>query len=221
MSGGLQQLLKDYCGREIPYIHCLNHRRLVEKDTLSDLIELSEFFQLVQDLYNFFKIPKIDELYEGLTLKRLITTRWDGHFSSLKVISKSMEGIRTTLKTCRTSRSVDSEHRSKAKGYLASLEEPVNIFLMNFLMDVLLNLLNLMFQKQDSSLRTALSTLRSVRKDLDKLAEKYTVEHITSIVNPKETTQNVGSPPLANRKKNDPCCISGLCCNGKASMLSR
>ena len=68
------------------------------KDTLSDLMELSDFFQLIQDLYNFFKIPQIDKLYEGQTLKRLITTRWDGHFSSLKVISKYVEEIRATLK---------------------------------------------------------------------------------------------------------------------------
>ena len=101
------------------------------KDTLSDLMELSDFFQLIQDLYNFFKI---DKLYEGQTLKRLITTRWDGHFSSLKVISKYVEEIRATLKECRTSRSVDPENRAKAKGYLTSLEQPVTIFLMTLLL---------------------------------------------------------------------------------------
>ena len=99
-------------------------------------------------------------------MKRLITTRWDGHFTSLKVISKSMEEIRTTLKACRTSTSVDSEYCVTAKGYLTSLEEPVPIFLMTFMIDVLtsLKILNLMFQKQDSNLGTALSTICSVRK---------------------------------------------------------
>ena len=122
MSGGLQKLIQDHCNRNIPYIHCLNHRlALVVKDTLSDLIELSDFFQLLQDLCNFFKVPQIDKLYEGLTLKRLITTRWDGHFASLKVISNSVEEIRATLKVCRTPRSVDPENRAKAKGYVTSL----------------------------------------------------------------------------------------------------
>ena len=177
------------------------------KDTLSDLIELSDFFQLIEDLYNFFKIPQINKLYEGLTLKRLITTRWDGHFCSLKVISKSMEEIRTTLKACQTSTSVDSEYRVKAKGYLTSLEEPVTIFLMTFMMNVLklLNILNLMFQKQDSNLGTALSTLRSVRKELDDLIAQYTVEHITTVIYPQEAaTPNDGSSPTAKRRRTIP-----------------
>ena len=174
------------------------------KHTLSDLMELSDFFQLIQDLYNFFKIPQIDKLYEGRTLKRLITTRWDGHFSSLKVISKYVEEIRATLKECRTSRSVDPENRAKAKGYLTSLEEPVTIFLMTFVMDVLklLSLLNLMFQKQDSNLGTALSTLGSVRKEVDNLLSEYTVQHITRLVYPQEaSTRDDGSSPPAKRKR--------------------
>ena len=177
------------------------------KHTLSDLMELSDFFQLIQDLYNFFKIPQIDKLYEGRTLKRLITTRWDGHFSSLKVISKYVEEIRATLKECRTSRSVDPENRAKAKGYLTSLEEPVTIFLMTFVMDVLklLSLLSLKFQKQDSNLGTALSTLGSVRKEVDNLLSEYTVEHITRLVYPQEaSTRDDGSSPLAKRKRTIP-----------------
>ena len=177
------------------------------KHTLSDLMELSDFFQLIQDLYNFFKIPQIDKLYEGRTLKRLITTRWDGHFSSLKVISKYVEEIRATLKECRTSRSVDPENREKAKGYLTSLEEPVTIFLMTFVMDVLklLSLLSLKFQKQDSNLGTALSTLGSVRKEVDNLLSEYTVEHITRLVYPQEaSTRDDGSSPLAKRKRTIP-----------------
>ena len=205
LSGGLQQLIKEYCGREILYIHCVNHRlALAVKDTLSDLIEPSDFFQLIEDLYNFFKILQINKLYEGLSLKRLITTRWDGHFCSLKVISKSMEEIRTTLKACQTWTSVDSEYCARAKGYLTSLEEPVTIFLKTFIMDVLnsLNILNLMFQKQDSNLGTALITLRSVRKELDDLIAQYTVEHITTVVYQQEAaTPNDGSSPTVKRRR--------------------
>ena len=54
-------------------------------------------------------------------------------------------------------------------------------------MDVLklLNLLNLMFEKQDSNPGTALSTLRSVRKEADNLLLKYTAEHITDSLSTK------------------------------------
>ncbi|CAB4019496.1 Hypothetical predicted protein, partial [Paramuricea clavata] len=40
-KGGLQQLIQEHCGRNIPYIHCLNHRLgLVIRDTLSNILEL-------------------------------------------------------------------------------------------------------------------------------------------------------------------------------------
>ena len=101
MSGekrGLQKLVQEHCGRSIPYIHCLNHcLALVLRDTLSNILELGDFFQLNQDLYNLFQIPQINKLYEGDTLKKLITTRWDGHLSSLKAISKCMGDVQIAL----------------------------------------------------------------------------------------------------------------------------
>ncbi|CAB4042633.1 Hypothetical predicted protein [Paramuricea clavata] len=69
-KGGLHQLIQEHCGRIIPYIHCLNHRLgLVIRDTLSNILELGDFFQLDQDLYIFFRIPQINKLYEGDSLK--------------------------------------------------------------------------------------------------------------------------------------------------------
>ena len=198
-------MIKEHCGRDIPYIHCLNHRlALLLKDTLSNILQLSDFFQLNQDLYNFFKIHQIDKFYEGVTLKRLITTRWEGHFSSLKVISKSLEEIRTTLKKCLVSITIDSEYRAKARGYLSSLEQPVNIFLVSLMMDVLslLNIVNKTFQKSDSDLTTALGVLKSVRNQLNELCEKYTIEHITSLIYPEGfATSNDESSLPAKRKR--------------------
>lgn len=170
---------------------------------MSTILELGDFFQLIQDLYTFFKIPQIDQLHQGLTLKKLITTRWDGHFSSLKVLSKSIKEIHLTLKKCKTTRSVDPEYRSKAKGYSASLEVPVTTFLIIFMMDVmkLLNLLNLMFQKQESNLITALTTLQSVRRELDNLSVKYTVAHITQLVFPQEASAPDDELRLLGKRK--------------------
>ena len=88
-----------------------------------------------------------------------------------------MEDVQITLKKCSVSSSVDPENRSKAKGYLASLNEPVNIFLTSFIMDVLsmLDILSKAFQKSDSSLPTSLSILKSVRENSNGLLHKYTI----------------------------------------------
>ena len=118
LAGGLQQLVKEHCCRYIPYIHCLNHRlALVFKDTLSTILQLGDFFQLNQELCNFFKIPQIDKFYEVTTLKKLITIRWDGHFSSLKVISKCLDDIHTTLKKCNTSTSVNPDDQAACQHF--------------------------------------------------------------------------------------------------------
>ena len=115
---------------------------------------------------------------------------------SYKVISKCMEDVEITLKKCSVSSSVDPENRSKAEGYLASLNEPVNVFLISFMMDVLslLDILNKAFQKSDSSLPTSLSILKSVREDLNSLLHKYTIEHITGLIYPEGT--------VTSRKRN-------------------
>jgi hypothetical protein len=82
--------------------------------------------------------------------------RWDGHLSSLKVISKYIEDVYATLEKCVVSKSVDSEYRAKARGYLSSLKQPVSIFLIPFMMDVLslLDILNKTFQKSDFQTRS-------------------------------------------------------------------
>lgn len=93
------------------------------------------------------------------------------------------------------------EYRAKARGYLLSLEQPVNIFLITFMMAVLslLNILNKTFQKSDSDLATALSILKSVRKQLDGLCEKYTIEHITSLIYPEGVAHESSLPAKRRR----------------------
>ena len=104
-KGGLQALLTEKCGRFVLFIHCVNHRLFLvikkilvkkndnEDDTDSVIgtvetvrSEVQEFFVVVGDLYTFFKLHEVKELYSGkLTLKRLITTRWSGHLAAVQV----------------------------------------------------------------------------------------------------------------------------------------
>lgn len=176
------------------------------RDTLSNILELSDFFQLNQDLYVFFRIPQINKLYEGDALRKLITTRWDGHLSSLKVISKCIEDVYITLEKCLVSKSVDPENRAKARGYLSSLKQPVNVFLITFMMDVLslLDILNKTFQKSDCDLATSLSVLKSIRETLYGLRQKYTIQHITPLIYPEDvptSTDSVNEPGIASKRK--------------------
>ena len=220
----MQQLIKQHCDRDIPYIHCLNHRlALVIKDTLSNILQLSDFFQLNQDLYNLFKIPQINQFYEGITLKKLIITRWDGHFSSLKVNSRNFHDICTALKKCLVAASIDSEYRAKARGYLASLEQPVNIFLVTFTMDVLslLNIVNKTFQKSDSAYQVHLIYWNLWGTNSTNFVWSTQWNTSLTLFIPTESLLQVMKLIFLNKKKNNLHKPFGFSCDGKPSMLSR
>jgi len=54
-SGGLQALLQEELGREVPYLHCFNHcLHLVVVDTILIVSNLSNYFDYCKLLYNFF-----------------------------------------------------------------------------------------------------------------------------------------------------------------------
>lgn len=107
------------------------------------------------------------------------------------------------MRKCLVTTSIDSDYRAKARGYLTSLEQPVNIFLVSFMMDVLslLNIVNKTFQKSDSDLSTALSVLKSVRNQLNELCEKYTIEHIANLVCPDGLTSSNNEISLPSKRK--------------------
>lgn len=92
--GGVQKLLQDRLGRKIPYIHCKNHKlHLVVVDLVSGTAELSQFFSELDVLYNFFAKFKVDKIYEGTKLKRVITTRWSGHYDATMAVVENYKEI--------------------------------------------------------------------------------------------------------------------------------
>ena len=86
MSGdynGLQKLVSDFCDRYILYVHCFLHKiHLVVTFIVENLYEIKDYYGTITALYNFFKKSAVFESYDGTALKRLIETRWSGHYES-------------------------------------------------------------------------------------------------------------------------------------------
>ena len=101
MSGqysGLQALICEFCGRNVVYIHCFCHRlHLVVTAVMNNIEELKDHFDTVSALYKFFKLAAVKEEYSGGAIKRLIETRWSGHFVSCKAINDNYTEIVKTL----------------------------------------------------------------------------------------------------------------------------
>lgn len=85
--GGVQRWIPDLIGKEIPYVHCVNHKlHLVVVDLLKLIPSLKTHFEQVETIYVFFGKFKVDDTYEGHSLKRVIDTRWSGHYDSFAAI---------------------------------------------------------------------------------------------------------------------------------------
>ena len=81
-------VFKDCCATfVVPYIHCYCHRlKFVVDELLKTVVAVADHFSTLFALYEFFKLNEVRKLYEGDTLKRLIDTRWSGHFNSIEVV---------------------------------------------------------------------------------------------------------------------------------------
>ena len=93
MSGehnGLKKLISEECQRYVIYLHCFLHRiSLVVIHAMENITEIKEYFDIISSLYKFFKKSAVLNMYEGTQLKRLIATRWSGHFDSTRHVNKN------------------------------------------------------------------------------------------------------------------------------------
>ncbi|GAA6092116.1 zinc finger MYM-type protein 1-like [Tachysurus ichikawai] len=72
--GLVQRLLQEIVGREIPYVHCLNHQlHLVVVHALSAEQAINDFFSICSTLYNFFLKPTVALHYKGERLNVCLT----------------------------------------------------------------------------------------------------------------------------------------------------
>lgn len=128
--GGVQKLLQDRLGREIPYIHCFNHQlHLVVVHALSAEEAIGDFFNVCGMLYNFLRKPTVSTHYKGDTLKRLLDQRWTGHLATVSVILKNLEDIIAVLSKTSSSRAFGSEVRVLATGLLHQIKERSFVFI--------------------------------------------------------------------------------------------
>lgn len=128
-NGGVQRLMQIKVGREIPYVHCLNHQlHLVVVHTLSAEQAKSDFFSICSTLYNFFRKPTIALHYEGERLKRLLDQRWF-HLETVAVIVRSFKDITTVLEHVSSARTYGAEVRIEEVGLLKEVTNQSFLFI--------------------------------------------------------------------------------------------
>ena len=130
--GGVQQILQERLGREIPYVHWLNHQlHLVVVFVMSAEAAVKDFFEVCNFLYKFFRKPTVAMNYTVRHLKRLLEQRWTGHLATVSVILKSFDDIKSILTDADTVLDYGAETRMEATGLRRKVSEPSFMFLAN------------------------------------------------------------------------------------------
>jgi len=125
---GLQTLVKEECGSAV-YIWCWAHRlSLAVKEAADCCLESAVLFQKLKGLYNLINGSKLNvDLYEKvykrvypgkqvITLKRVDTTRWMSHSTSLSAVLNSFDAIVETLDLIQKSDKSTGEAKATANG---------------------------------------------------------------------------------------------------------
>ena len=80
---------KEYCKQNQRFLlsmFCLHQkiRRYIANRIVTAVSSELLFFEQIQMIYTAFRKPKIRKMYEGTAVKRLIDTRWTGHFQAVR-----------------------------------------------------------------------------------------------------------------------------------------
>ena len=172
VHGGVQRLISDAVGREVPFIHCFNHQlHLAVLDTVSANELGRKYYDIVEQLYKLFRRLAVKNVYEGETLKRVLPQRWTGHLAAVEVFDKNFTEICTALFELATKTLNES---AEAEGYLNRVCSINFVFCTKLFTRLLSTLapLNNHFQSIDANIfkseevfRSCIATLSGFRTD--------------------------------------------------------
>ena len=183
IKGGLRKLLSDKCGRSILYVHCYCHKlHLVINAMINNLREAGDHYALVKCLYDCLKLKDVREKYNGLKLKRLLDTRWSGHFDCVKIINSEIKQIVDCLRECSRTTSVTSEHRITCKGLYDQVCNPFFIVLNKFLCEFLetVNIASQVLQSSNCNMSNVLEVINECRQNVSDMRSIYSLSKISS-----------------------------------------
>lgn len=186
MSGdksGVQRRIQEKIGRQVPYVHCYDHRiHLIVISLVSFIQDIGIYFDQVEMLYNFFRKPKVAALYSGTHIKRVLETRWSGHLQATKAIADNFTKIMEALTAIKLNTSMfDGETIATATGLRQTISDFKFRFLMVFLKELLevMSPINRMLQARETDLIEALNLVSATTGELGDLRSD---EHFTTFV---------------------------------------
>lgn len=203
--GGVQTLLQEKFERRIPYVHCFSHRlHLVVVEAVKKIDLIKVFFDQSMLIYKFFKKYKVKNLYEGKSLKKLIPTRWEGHFQTTQVICDSYESILKCVgEIAENGRSLgfDGDDIATATGIQICISKQEFVYMMLFLRDLLETLkpADKVLQSRKLGYVESVPVIAATLEELERLQKHEKFEELERKVHEKMKDTNVR--PQRNRRR--------------------
>ena len=202
-KGGVQRLIQNELGREIPYVHCFNHRlHLVVVNVVTRINAIKLYFDHVSLIYSFFQKIKAAEIYEGSSIKRVLDTRWNGHLSAIVAILSNYAEIADALQKIGSNQlnQFDGETVVTAVG-LAAVVATRDFRFMSVMMKRVLELLkpaDESLQKRTTDINEAMLLIETCMDQVRNLPNEATFVDISKCCN-----ELVDCKPSAKRRMDD------------------
>lgn len=213
--GGVQRLIQNRLGRQIPYVHCKNHRlHLVVIDLVCGIVELNQFFDELSLVYNYFSKFKVDQSYHGTSLKRVLDTRWSGHYDSTVAVVDNFSDILSALDEISQNQKgcFDAETVATSIGLLSMMTSERFMFLAVTMKRILgiLKPADAALQKRETDINESIkvidasvSILKSLRSESGFEEIKETLKTLNDVAAEHKPEQGaVGSRPKRKRTVN-------------------
>lgn len=153
-------------------------------------------------LFKFFRLYKVRNFYEGTSLKRVISTRWEGHLQSTSAIHENYKEIVQTLREivengCKLEMS--GEEIAKATGILTSISQEKFVFAMLLLKDLLqiFKPADKILQRRETGYVDALPVVKTILLHIESIRNDEDFEIMHS--NMSQFFLDAGVQPTGNR----------------------
>ena len=173
-------------------------------DILNSLQDMKNHYSILSKLYNFFKILAVKRANTGTKLKRLITTRWSGHFDTDVAFQSSIAEIIEALETCLKEKDISSDHVSTAIGLLKFIKSSQFIVTNEFVYEILqlLNIALKVLQGRGASFAAANRVIESCKRLLQEKQNTWGEERISIEIETARTLRHIRE--RSSRPRNAP-----------------
>lgn len=203
-KGGVQALIQKKLNREIPYIHCSNHRlHLVIIKAINDIPIATQFFEQCSMLYNFLKRGSISNFYKGQPLARLLEQRWSGHLCVTQIINNNYAKIIEALAFIKNNKQIKGEYIVESIGLLKVMKKPEFLFCM-IIFKIILEILHpadKILQARESSLKDAMVIITAVISQIEKIRTSEEYEKIKNLMKEFSNNENIDEERAQRQRK--------------------